>query len=161
METQRDRIMQHVQPNTQGDSAQRLRTHGQGDGSGISQQRAVELEPVRDHAVLPVGPGAFAAGNRRRTQELRRQAGPFWDRSADTLVAVLRQRAPDLATVREGVLWTVRGCRGQGRRQKEVPLQEQAGQPGFDRDRPVPVDVRLGEIPPHQGRGQAPSGARS
>ncbi|MEW6312942.1 MAG: DUF4372 domain-containing protein [Pseudomonadota bacterium] len=39
-----------------------------------------------------------------------------------------------------------------GRRQcplpAQVPLQEQTGQPGLDRDRPVPVGFRLGEVPP-------------
>ena len=38
----------------------------------------------------------------------------------------------------------------------EVPLQEQAGQSGLDRDRPVRDALRLGPVPAHQGRGQAP-----
>ena len=38
----------------------------------------------------------------------------------------------------------------------KVPVQEQARQPGLDGDRPVRDPLRLGPVPPHQGRGQAP-----
>jgi hypothetical protein len=41
----------------------------------------------------------------------------------------------------------VGGCSGWP---EEVPLQEQADEPGRQRDRPVGVVVRLGQVPPHQ-----------
>ena len=75
-------------------------------------------------------------------------------------LAVLRERPSSVAVVRAGLLRTVRDGRRQSTGHPQVPLQEQAGQPRLDRNRPVPVDVRLGEVPPHQGCGQAAPGAR-
>ena len=116
------------------------------DGFRISQQGLVELEPVRWHAVLSVGARPFAAGDRRRAEELRRQAGPPGHRR--------RRSAPRCPTPTA----TVRGSCSrrsstdcsrpsppsvQGTAQ--VPLQEQAGQPRLDRDRPVPVSHLAGD----------------
>src|SRR5512143_357827 len=113
--------MQHVQPDTQAYPADRLRAHRQGDGSGVSKQGAVELEPVCCDVVLPVGPRSFPSRDRRRAEELRRQAGPPGHRSAGPLVALVRQWPSPLGTVREGVLRAVRNrCRQSGR-QEEVP----------------------------------------
>ncbi|RIK11816.1 MAG: IS4 family transposase [Anaerolineae bacterium] len=152
--------MQHVQPDTQVDSAHRVRADGQGNRLRVRREGPVELEPVCCHDVLPVGARPLAARDRRRTEELRGQARPLGHRGAGPLVALLRQHPPALAVVRTGLLPTLRAGLGQHQAAEEVPLQAQAGQPRLDRDRPVPVGVRLGQVPPYQGRGQAAPGAR-
>ena len=133
--------MQHVQSNTQAHPAHRLRADREGNGSAVPQQGAVELEPVRWHAVLPAWPGALPAGNRRRAEELRRQTGPPGHSGAGPLVALIRQWPSSVATVREGVLRVVRHRCRQGGGQEEISAQEQAGEPRLHRDRPVPVAV--------------------
>ena len=61
-----------------------------------------------------LGPCPLAAGDRRRAEELRGQARPPGHRGPGPFLAVLRQRAPALAVVREGLLRTVRDGRRQG-----------------------------------------------
>jgi len=48
----------------------------------------------------------------------------------------------------------VPGTGEQPERAEEVPLQEQVDEPGWQRHRPVGEHVRLGEIPPDEGRDQ-------
>src|SRR5450756_1566593 len=51
------------------------------------------------------------------------------------------------------------GTGAQPRRAEEVPLQEQADEPGWEHHRPVGEHVRLGEIPPDEGCHQVASAA--
>src|SRR5690606_18922401 len=122
---------------------------------------AIELEPVRGDAVLPAWQGPHAEGDQRWPAELRGQAWAPGDRSAEALFAFVRQCAPPLPALREGVLRLVREGGLEGHGQAQVPLQEQARELGLDDDRSVPVDVRLGEVHAYQGGGEAAPGARS
>lgn len=111
--------MQHVQPDTQANSAYRLRAFRQRDQGCAPQQKAIELEPVRRHVVLPARSGAFLARNRRRTHKLRGQAHSPRHRSPRPVRPVLRQQSPPLGAVRESLLRPLRHCRRKSRRQKK------------------------------------------
>jgi hypothetical protein len=77
---------------------------------------------------------------------------------APARLARSRQRASSVAAVRAGLLWAVRERGRIGTRPAQVSLQAQAGEPGLDRVRSVPVDVRLGQVSLNQRGDQAASG---
>ena len=74
-------------------------------------ERVFQLEPVRRHAVLSARTRALVALDRRRLEELRRQAFASWDRSACTFDVVVCQFESAVANLREGVLRPLRNGR--------------------------------------------------
>ncbi len=114
------------------------------------------LGAVRGHAVLPTRPRPFAAGDLRglRSSEGKLKHLGITAPSRSTLAYANEHRPWQLYRAVFEALLAPLPERLAG--PAEVPLQEQAGQPGLDGDRPMRHALRLGEVPAHQGSGQAP-----
>src|SRR5262249_23444125 len=118
---------------------------------------------IRGNAVLPAWTSPEPAGDLRGIGELRREARPPRGRGSPGALDVgVRQRAPALAALRSDLLPAARSVPGaDGAGEEEVPFQEQTPFPGRYGDRSVRFGVCVGEVPAHQGGGEAASPARS
>src|SRR5688572_22856443 len=118
-------ILQHLQPVTPALSARRL-SQGRGRDAGGTACAGIHLlGTVCGDAVLPIGSGAFVAGDLRRVGELRRQARASGHRGPEAVLAGLCQRPPAVGAVPRGVLSAARAL-PRGGRPEEVSVQEQA-----------------------------------
>lgn len=132
----------------------------------VEFQKAVTARKAERHArgftcwgqfvamlLCQLGRAALVAGDLRRTGQLRGQVGPPGHRGAESRDPRVRERAPPLGAV-PGCVSGAAGARSSGRRESSVPLQEQTALAGCDRHRSVRRDVSVGDLPPHQGRGE-------
>ena len=117
-----------------------------------------QLEPVHRDAVLPVGPGPLVARDLRRAgQRGREVAASGVAGSPEAIDAGLRQSTSAVATLSDRVRAVAGEMPGRGgpAGRQDVSVQEQTDEPGRQRDRPVVVAVRLGEVSADQGGDQA------
>ena len=157
----REWILQHVQPAAQAVSADGVPGPGEADARRAPCARLHVLGAVRRDAILPTRAGPFAAGDLRRATQQRGQAHASGHHRPGPLDAGVCERASAVAALPRRVPGVARALSGAGPASEEVPVQEQAGQPGLDGDRPVRDAVRLGQVSAHQGGGQAPLSAGS
>ena len=110
------------------------------------------LEPVRRHALLPIGPGPITAGDHRRSLKLPREAqAPGHRFHPFAIHARLCEREASMAAYEKVFYQLLYKCRAIA--PKEVPLR-QALQPGRLRDRPLRLPFRLGHLPSDEGGGE-------
>ena len=134
--------------------ARAIRPGSQAAPSRAQRQGVHLLGAVRSHAVLPGGAFELAARSLHGAGRLRIPAeasGP--QRHAEEIDLGLCQRQSPVGTLPDGFHAAAGKMSGGGggARPSQVPLQEQADEPGRQHHRAVGHHVRLGQVPPAKG----------